>query len=150
MSQEDLYREIQSQEEADDAHYRQNQAMREIKKLPRKEPDYGAAQVRYNEELAPVFEARRRVLAGLPPTKNAFKNAWLKITGQDKIPEVEAIDPSKGLVLQGPTVEDVQKEIAANPAAYAHLAKVAPRVGQVQAEHRRIEARLADEPKEPL
>jgi hypothetical protein len=47
-------------------------------------------------------------------------------------------------------VEDVQKEIAANPEAYRHLAKMAPRVSQVQAEHRRIEAKLADEPKEPL
>jgi hypothetical protein len=85
MSHEDLYREIQSQEEEDDARFRQNQAMREIKKVPRKEPDYVAAEQRYKKDFLPVFEARQRVLNGLPPTSNPFRNAWLKITGQDTI-----------------------------------------------------------------
>lgn len=148
MNNEDLYREIQSQEEEDDHRFKQNQAPKELKKLPRKEPDYLVADARFQKDFVPVFEARRRVLAGLPPTSNPFRNAWLKMTGQDKIPDVEVVDPTKGLVLHGPTVDDVAKEIAANPEAYRHLAKVAPSVQPTQAERRSIEPKLANEPRD--
>lgn len=142
-SNEDLYREIQSQEEEDDMRFRQNQAPKELKKLPRKDVDYNAAVERFKRDFAPVFKRRE-----LARTSVAYR-LWLKATGQWKdLDGAKVVDPSKGLVLEGPDVDAMQKEIAANPDAFRHLAKTAPKVMSVQAEHRRIEPMLGDEPKD--
>lgn len=137
--EEDLYRELAEQEEEDDMRYHQARGGKEMKKIIPKQPDPVAAQKRYDEEIKPVLEARRRVQEGLPPTDNPLRNAWLKITGQDKIverPGFQIVEPSKGLVLDGPTVDEVQKEIAANPEKYPHLQKHAPTVRPVMASKR--------------
>lgn len=139
MADEDLYREIEEQEAEDDARFKQRYAINEIKKVQRKEPDYVAAQERYEKEIRPVIEARARVESGLPITDNPLRNAWLRLTGKDKIverPGFQIVEPSKGLILDGPTIEEVQKEIAANPEKYRHLAKIAPEVNPVEAKRK--------------
>lgn len=136
---EDLYREIEEQEDEDDSRYKQKYKMRELGKTPKREPDPVKAIKRFNEEIAPVLEARRRVQEGLPPTTNPFRNFYLKLTGQDQIverPGFQMVEPSRGLVLDGPTVEEVQKQIAENPGAYKHLAKSAPEVQRIEAKRK--------------
>ena len=145
MSNEHLYKELRDQEMEDDARFKQNRAMDELRKAPQKPIDHEAAMKRFNEDFAPVFARRERAR-----TSRAYR-LFLKATGQWKgmdAGSVEVVDPSKGLVLIGPTVEDVQKEIAANPAAYKHLSKSAPQVAHVQAERRTIEPKLANEPRD--
>jgi hypothetical protein len=129
----------------DDARFKQNRAMDELRKAPQKPIDHKAAMERFDKEFAPVFARRRKAM-----TSRAYR-LYLKATGQWKgmeVGDVEVVDPSKGLVLVGPTVEDVQREIAANPAAYKHLSKSAPQVGHVQVERRTIEPKLANEPRD--
>ena len=145
MSNEHLWREIRDQEMEDDARFKQNRAMDELRKSPPKPIDHDAAIKRFNEDFEPMFRRREKARTSL-----AYR-LFLKATGQwQQMDEgsVQVVDPTKGLVLVGPTVEDVQKEIAANPAAYKHLAKTAPQVGYVQAERRTIEPRLANEPRD--
>lgn len=137
MSQaEDLYREMSEQERRDDKRFGQDQAMKEISKVKPREPDADKAMERYQREIAPVFEARRRIAKGLPPTRNPIVNLYLRLTGQDHIeelPESEIIPPSKGLVICGPTLEEVQKAIAADPKRFHDLTRAAPEVRPVQA-----------------
>ena len=138
-SNEDLYREIREQEEADDHRYRQQQAMREIAKVPRKPVNPLAAQNRYQEEIAPVLEARRRVAAGQSPTRNPLVNLMLKITGRDKLPELpkeQIVEPSKGLVIDGPTIAEAQKAIAENPMAFRDLSREPEEARKVEAKRR--------------
>jgi hypothetical protein len=146
MSHEHLYRELLESERIEDHQNRQNLAMKELGKVALKPVDHAQAMKRFEAEWAPVFRARERAR-----TSRAYR-IWLKATGQWKGMEpgdVEVIDPSKGLKLVGPTIEDVQREIAANPAAFKHLAKQAPQVGHVAAERRTsIEPKLNGEPRD--
>ena len=136
---EDLYADLQRQEEEEDYRYQQRRAELDSHKKPRREPNETAALARYNREIRPVLEARQRVIEGRAPTGNPVRNAWLRLTGRDKIPDVpkkDIADPTKGFVLSGPTIQEVQKEIAANPAAHRHLARKAPEVRRVEAKRR--------------
>lgn len=138
-SNEDLYRELEEQEAQDDARFDQRYRMKPIRGVARKEPDPLKAMKRYREEILPVLEARRRVAAGEGPTGNPIKDAWLRITGKDKVPEMakeDVIEPSKGLVIDGPTIEEVQKIISENPDKFRDLAKAAPEVRPVAAERK--------------
>lgn len=145
MSDEHLFRELQDAECEDDLRFRQNLAPRALGTFKPKSVDHDAAMKRFHQDFAPVFARREKAR-----TSRAYR-IWLKATGQWKgmeTADVEAIDPSKGLKLIGPTVEDVQREIAANPAKFKHLAKSAPVVGHVDAERRSIAPKLADEPRD--
>ena len=101
---------------------------------------------RYKRDFAPVFARREEAR-----TSKAYR-LFLKATGQWQGMDpgsVEEVNPSKGLVVAGPTVEEIHKEIMADPAAYAHLAKTAPKVQPVAIERReRLEPKLADEPRD--
>ena len=145
MSDEHLYRELQEQEREDDVRFRQNRSMDALRGFQPKPVDMSAAMQRYAKEFAPVFERRRRAM-----TSKAYR-IWLKATGQWKgmeVGDVEVVDPSKGLKLVGPTIEDVQREIAANPAKFKHLIRNAPKVSPVAAAHRKLEPKLSDEPRD--
>jgi hypothetical protein len=133
MSDEHLWREMKEQEMADDARYRQNLAPQQIGKLKEKPIDYNAAMKRFEQDFKPVFERRERAR-----TSKAYR-LFLKATGQwTDMDAAEAINPTKGLVPDGLTPEQLAKEIQQNPEAYKHLAKAAPRVTPVTAEHRTI------------
>ena len=124
---EDLLRELEEQERRDDARYRPfNLAGRELKKVkPVSKPnkDNRTPLQRFEEDIAPVIERRRRVEAGLPISSNPFWNAWLKLTGQDKIPVVEVVEPDAQFQTVGPSVDEIRKQIAENPDAFKHLRK---------------------------
>ena len=95
--------------------------------------DYNAAMKRFEQDFKPVFERRERAR-----TSKAYR-LFLKATGQwTDMDAAEAINPTKGLVPDGLTPEQLAKEIQQNPEAYKHLAKAAPRVTPVAAEHRTI------------
>jgi hypothetical protein len=144
MNNEDLYRQMEEQEREDDLRYRQSLAPRQTGRAAKKEPDVMKALARFNRDFKPVFAARRRVRMGLGPTGNAIKDAWLKLTRKDKLPdesEIEVVAPDAGFVLSGPTIEEVQKEIAENPEKYADLRRVAPKV-QPKAVDRRTSSNL--------
>jgi hypothetical protein len=145
MNNEHLWRELSDAEREDDARFRQNRAMDELRKAAPKPIDHDAAIARFHQDFEPMFRRREKARTSL-----AYR-LFLKATGQWQQMDpgsVEVVNTSKGLVLVGPSVEDVQKEIAANPAAYKHLAKSAPQVGHVQAERRTIEPKLANEPRD--
>jgi hypothetical protein len=145
MSDEHLYKELMESERREDALYRQNLAPKAMGTFKPKVVDHAAAMKRYAEDFAPMYARRERAR-----TSRAYR-LWLKATGQWKGMEagdVEVVDPTKGLKLVGPTIEDVQKEIAANPKAFRHLAKMAPQISHVGAERRGIEPKLADEPRD--
>jgi hypothetical protein len=110
-SDEDLLREIQEQEEHDDAAYDQTLARRFTAKVDRKPIDVEAALTRHAKKWKPIIERRRRAEAGLPITKNPLFNLYLRLTGQDKIPVVESVEPTKGVVPVGKTVEEIRREI---------------------------------------
>ncbi len=121
-SNEDMLRDIEEEEAA---------AAR-IYKLPpkpftRKEPNADAARQRYIRDFAPVIARQRRALSGQPITNNPLKNAWLKLTGKDKLPTPEVFDPVQGIAMEhGMTAEEVRQEILAHPELYPDLAKVPP------------------------
>lgn len=144
-SNEHLYRDLREREEEEDAAYRQNRTPDALRSFTPKPVDHDAAMKRYAEDFAPVFRNRERARTSL-----AYR-LYLKATGQWKGMEagdVEVVNPSRGLTLIGPTVEDVQKEIAANPSAFKHLSKSAPAIAHVQAERRNIEPKLDGEPRD--
>ena len=85
MNNEDLYRQMVEQEREDDLRYQQSLAAKNVK-VARREPDAMKAIARYNRDFKPVFEARQRVRNGRGPTGNPIKDAWLKMTGQIKLP----------------------------------------------------------------
>lgn len=126
-SNEDLLRDLEEQERRDDARYRPfNLAGRELSKVkPVAKPnkDNRSPLQRFEEDIAPVIERRRRVAAGLPISSNPFWNAWLKLTGQDKIPVVDVVEPDAQFRTVGPTLEEITKQIAENPDAFRHLRK---------------------------
>ena len=99
---EDLYRELQAQETHDDELYEQQYAKKAAKKVPQVAVDSNAAAKRYNEEILPVIQARRRVAQGLPPTNNPIKNLILKVTNKDKFTELSDIE------IVEPTTEFIQ------------------------------------------
>jgi hypothetical protein len=144
-SNDDLYREMVDRDEADDARYRQSLAGKEASKV-KPVVDYEKAQRRFEREIAPVFGRRAKA------RNNPIYRAFLKATGQWKgmdEGDVKLVDPSKGLVLEGPSVDEMQQRIAANPEAFKELAKRAPSVTPVSAERRSgVEPRLANEPRE--
>lgn len=111
-SDEDLLREIEEQEARDDHVFKQELAGKITSKVKRGKVDVEKAIRRHKKDWAPVIERRRRVAAGLPISKNPIFNLFLKVTGQDKIPEVKQFEPSKGMVLVGRTVDDIRREIA--------------------------------------
>jgi len=99
---EDLYRELQEQEAYDDEIYNQQYGKKEIKKFKEGQIDSKAAAKRYNEEILPVIQARRRVAQGLPPTNNPITNLILKVKKQDRLTELS----DKEIVT--PTTEFIQ------------------------------------------
>lgn len=118
-SNEDLLRELE-EEEAAAARIYKTQA----KILPRREPNADLARQRYMKDFAPVIARIRRAQAGQPITNNPIKNAWLKFTGQDKLPNPEVFDPVQGIAVEhGMTAEEVRAEILAHPDLYPDLAK---------------------------
>ena len=144
-SNEHLYRELREREEEEDLAYRQNRAPDALRSFTPKPVDHDAAMKRFKEDFEPVFRRREKARTSL-----AYR-LFLKATGQWKgmdVGDVEVVNPSAGLVLIGPTVEDVQREIAANPSAFKHLAKSAPAISHVQAERRVLEPKLAKEPRD--
>ena len=144
-SNEHLYRELREREEEEDLAYRQNRAPDALRSFTPKPVDHDAAMKRFREDFEPVFRRREKARTSL-----AYR-LFLKATGQWKgmdVGDVEVVNPSAGLVLIGPTVEDVQREIAANPSAFKHLAKSAPAISHVQAERRVLEPKLAKEPRD--
>lgn len=138
-SNEDLYREMLEQEAEDDRRYKQTQASKQMERVSPKRPNPQDARKRYQDEIAPVLEARRRVASGQAPTRNPLVNLLLKIKGEDKLPELpsdQIIEPSKGLVIDGPTIEEVQKVIAENPEAFRDLARSPVETRKVEAQRR--------------
>ena len=121
MSSEDLYREMLDREDEDDRRFKQRRAALDSHPVTVRRPNELISIDRYNREIAPVIEARARISAGLPATRNPITNAWLKLTGRDRLKDAEAVDPSKGFTLAGPTTAQVQAEIAANPERFSHL-----------------------------
>ena len=85
---EDLYRDLQEQEAMDDEIYNQTYAKKEVKKFKEAQIDSKAAAKRYNDEILPVIQARRRVAQGLPPTNNPIKNLIIKVRGDAKLTEL--------------------------------------------------------------
>lgn len=124
---EDLLRDLEEQERRDDARYRPfNLAGRELRKIkPVAKPtaDKRTPLERFEQDFAPAMERRRRLEAGLPATNNPFVNVWLKMTGQNKLPVVQLVEPDEQFQVVGPTVDEIRKQIAENPYAFKHLAK---------------------------
>lgn len=139
---EDLYRELVEREERDEALFeRATKRKCDMKAipLPPRAPDADKARERYNREILPVLEARRRLAEGKPATNNPLVNLFLKVMGRDKLDELppeEIVERSKGFGLVGPSVEDIQKEIAANPEKFKDFTRHAPEVRPVQATRR--------------
>lgn len=134
-SNEDLYQQMLEEE----AEYNE-QASRNLKVArggqppPQREVNHAVARERYNRDVRPVIERIKRAEAGKPITRNPVYNAWLKLTGQDKVPMPEVVDPVFGLAKQtGMTVEEVRAEILAHPELYPDLSRKAPKVQVVPA-----------------
>jgi hypothetical protein len=135
VTNEDLYRELRQKEMEEDALYRQNQAPKAMRNVEPPKVDFDKAMKRYNEEIKPVFERRKRAQTSL-----AYR-LFLKATGNWKgmeAKDVELVNPTRGLVMTGPTMDEMRAMIAADPKAYRHLMKNAPAVQSVPAEHRSI------------
>ncbi len=129
-SNEDLYQEMRRDEEEAANLYR-----RAPKEKPRAPVNESLARDRYEKEIAPVLERRRRAEAGLPITDNPLKNFMLRLLNKDKVPEpVVIVDPNQGIAVQvGATAEEVRQQIIAAPEQFADLRKKAPTVKPVNA-----------------
>ena len=125
MSSEDLYREMLEREDEDDRRFKQRRAALDSHPVTVRRPNELISIARYNREIAPVIEARARISAGLPATRNPLTNAWLKLTGRDKLKPADPVDPSKGFVMTGPTATEVQAMIIANPEKFKDLKRKA-------------------------
>ena len=137
MSDEHLYRELREQEQEEDARYRQNIAPQIVNKFKPKEVDYNAAMARFEKDFKTVFERRERAR-----TSKAYR-LFLKATGQwTDLDAAEVINPTKGLVVDGITPDELAKQVQQNPDAFKHLAKSAPKVQQVEARRRTITPKL--------
>lgn len=121
------------QEEADDRRFEQARGMDPIRGVERKPVDPNVAAARYQKEIAPVLARRERA-----KNSRAYR-LFLKATGQWKGMEagdVEEVHPSKGLVMTGPSLEEVQKAIADNPAAFKDLIRSPVEVRPVEAKRK--------------
>lgn len=119
---EDLLRDIEEDDAAAARLYKLP-----AKNTPRPEPNAAAARHRYLRDFAPVIARQRRAAAGQPITNNPLKNAWLKLTGKDKLPNPDVFDPVQGIAVEhGMTAEEVRLEIIAHPERYPDLAKAPP------------------------
>lgn len=145
MSDEHLLRELRESEEREDHLNKQNLAPKALGAFKPREIDHAKAMDRFNKEIAPVI-ARRK----LAVTSKAYR-LLLKLTGNWKGMEegdVELVNPNRGFIQTGPTDDDLRAQITANPNAFKHLMRSAPQVQQVAAQHRGIEPRLAEEPRD--
>lgn len=144
MSHEDLRRDLEEREREDDARYRQIQAPRILGSL-KDAPvvDHAAAMARYKDEIAPVFERRKRAL-----TSRAYR-LFLKATGQWKgmeAKDVELVNPTRGLTMTGPTDDEIRALIAKDPKAIREGAALIPIITPVAAQRKtRIEPRINGE-----
>ena len=137
MSDESLYRELQEQEREEDERYRQNQAPKELNKVKPKPVDFNAAMKRFEQDFKPMFARREKAR-----TSKAYR-LFLKVTGQwTDMDAVEAISPTKGLQMAGESPQEMVKRIQQDPAAFAHLAKTAPKVTPVEATRRNLEPKV--------
>jgi AAA+ ATPase superfamily predicted ATPase len=146
VSNESLWRELQDREQEEDHLYKQNLAMRELRKAQPKPVDVEKAMKRYNEEIKPVLERRKRAL-----TSKAYR-LWLKATGNWKgmeVKDVDLINPTKGLTMIGNSFQEKLAEIQADPEAFRHLMRNSERVSPVKAERKdHVEPRLSEEPRD--
>jgi hypothetical protein len=144
MSHEDLRRDLEEREREDDARYRQIQAPKVLGAF--KDPpkvDHDRAMARFKDEIAPVFERRKRAM-----TSAAYR-LFLKATGQWKgmeAKDVQLVNPTRGLMMTGPTDDEIRALIAADPKAVKKGAALIPIVQAVNAQRRtRIEPILGGE-----
>ena len=140
MSDEHLYRELVEREREDDVRYGQNRARDEIRKFTPKPVDHNRAMHLYETEIKPVFDRRRRAMSSV-----AYR-LFLKATGQWKgmeAKDVELVNPTKGLVTTGPSVDEMLEKIKKDPKAYRHLQRNAPPVHAVNAA-RKTPAEIAE------
>lgn len=146
MSNESLWRELQEKEQEEDYLYRQNLAMKELRKAQPKPVDVAKAMERFNKEIKPVFERRKRALSS-----KAYR-LWLKATGNWKgmeAKDVELVNPTKGLGMIGNSFQEKLAEIQADPQAFRHLMRNGEHVSPVQAERKtRVEPKLGGEPRD--
>lgn len=146
-SNEDLWRQLEDQERRDDARFQQTAGRRELKKRkPISQPrnDNRSPMQRYKEDIKPVLERRRRVEAGLPISNNPIYNLYLKVTGQDKLPEVDLVQPDEQFQVVGQTTDEIRKIISENPAAFKHLAKMPEKVEATGATRKTADDLVAD------
>lgn len=139
---EDLLREIEEQERRDDSRYQQSAGMRELSKLKpiaRRRADNRTPMQRFEQDIKPVLERRKRVEAGLPISSNPFYNAYLRLTGQDKLPVVELVEPDKQYGTVGQTVDEIRQIISENPQAFRHLSKSPEHVRATGAKKKTVE-----------
>lgn len=127
-SHEDLYRQMQQQDEEDAAHARSHYGV-PVKPapLPPREADANAARARYAKDIAPVI-ARIKKAQG-----SKVWRAVYKLMGHD-IPNPEAVDPTEGVSVQtGKSLEEVRKIIIENPDNFSDLRKKSETARRVEA-----------------
>jgi len=136
MSDEHLWKELQEQERADDVRYHQNRSADALRGFTPKTIDHNAAIERYERDFVPMFAARRKVMRSKVFREKMRQSGDLK--DMDLAPK-DIVDPTRGMVSVGPTVEQIIRQIAKNPKAYRHLMKKSPKVGAVNAVRRTID-----------
>ena len=145
MSDENLWRELQEKEREDDARYRQRLADHTVGKFVPKPVDFDTAMKRYEEEILPVFQLRNKAFRSKVLRERLRKSGDLAALYLDP---KEIADPSRGMVMVGPTDTEIIKKIRRNPKLVQKGRLRAPKVSRVAAEHRIILPRLADEPRD--
>lgn len=130
-SNEDLYRQMEQEEE--ELQYRYRVPRKDAIPPKRKEVDVQAAMARHARDFQPVIDTIKRAQAGLPLTNNPFKNFFLKLTGRDKVPTPEVVEPTMEPVLVGKNEEERRLEIIENFEKNKHLRKAAVPVRPVAA-----------------
>ncbi len=101
-SNEDLYQEMARKDDDDAVKF----GVLPKPTPPRKLPNESAARDRYEKEIAPVIARVKRAQAGLPITNSWWKNLQLRVTGKDKVPTPEVIEPSKEFQIIKPIPND--------------------------------------------
>lgn len=138
-SEENLYEEMREEEHSFDelASHALKMKRGAAQPPPPPEVNKSEARMKYERDFKPLIERIKRAQAGLPITKNPLKNAWLKITGQDKVPNPEVVDPRAGIALPaGKSFEEVRKEMIEKPEAFGDLAQRPPPVKPVGAQRK--------------
>jgi hypothetical protein len=141
-SNEDLYDEMRQEEASVDELASHALKMKRGAPPPPSPPEVNKSEARmkYERDFKPLIERIKRVQAGKPITNNPIKNAWLKITGQDKLPEVEVVDPRAGILVQsGKSAEEIRQEMIDHPEAFADLAQRPPVVKPVGAQRKTVQ-----------